>query len=93
CDPCAEIGYAFMFFYGLERRALVDATSDATAREEIPVIKAEVERLRALYASDASFYNHASRLLDYLSMSVIPIRMYLNEPSEPAMGIHEVPVS
>ncbi|MEE5040667.1 TerB N-terminal domain-containing protein [Pseudomonas alliivorans] len=92
CDPSTDIGYVFMFFQGLERRMLVDTASDAAAREELPAIKAEVERLKALYARDASFYNHAYRLLDYLSMSAIPARMYLNEPPETAVGIHEVPI-
>ncbi len=93
CDPSADIGYVFMFFYGLERRVLVDTKSDASAREEISTIKAEVERLKALYAKDASFHDHASRLLDHLSISVVPARMYLHEPPETVRAMHDVPIS
>jgi len=64
-DPHADIGYVFLFFYGLERRVLLDAAADAVARADIPAIQLEIERLRGIY-DDNSFLRHSSDLLDFL---------------------------
>ena len=67
--PGAAIGYVFLFFYGLERRALFDAQSSAAAREEIPRIAAEALELLSLYGpSSGSFRGYASRFLIALAM-------------------------
>lgn len=58
-DPLIDIGYVFLFFYGLERRLFVD-----NVRSEAPVIVAEIRRLLALHGSNNSFKNYANRLLD-----------------------------
>jgi uncharacterized tellurite resistance protein B-like protein len=55
-EPSAYIGYVFLFFYGLERRALVD-------RADIPAIRAEVGRLLSIYAGNNSFRGYATGLL------------------------------
>lgn len=56
CDPSTEIGYVFIYFYGLERRILVDAADqDAVA--------GEILRLRAAYAANRSFQRYANSLL------------------------------
>ncbi|MHB1091722.1 tellurite resistance TerB family protein [Thiobacillus sp.] len=65
-DPGADIGYVFMYFYGLERRALVDAASSAAAKAELPAIMREVERLLAMYGDNYSFQGYAGSLLDFL---------------------------
>lgn len=65
-DPEADIGYVFLYFYGLERRALADAKTDASARAEIPAILTEVHRLRSVYAKRASFDRYSAEFLDYL---------------------------
>ncbi|MBJ3786361.1 tellurite resistance TerB family protein [Devosia sediminis] len=57
-DPGIGIGYVFLFFYGLERRLLIDG-----AREETATIVAEIRRLLDLHGTNASFRNHANRLL------------------------------
>ncbi len=67
CDPNANIGYVFLFFYGLERRALVDSKTSDLARSEIPAIKTEVERLLQLYSSNHSFHGYASAFIDALT--------------------------
>lgn len=63
-DPQADVGYVFLYFYGLERRALAD--SSAAARSDIPAIIAEVERLRAIYGSNRSFDRYSAEFLSYL---------------------------
>jgi hypothetical protein len=73
------IGYVFLYFYGLERRAFVDGLASPEARSEWPWIAAEVERLRAFYGHDHSFQSYASNLLTTLR--------YLLEPA----GIPEGP--
>lgn len=54
-DPLADTGYVFLFFYGLERRALVDAVSDPQVKVEIPQIVKEVQRLLSIYGENRSF--------------------------------------
>lgn len=66
-DPTADIGYVFLFYYGLERRALVDATSDPAAKADIPAIEDEVRRLLTIYGQQRSFRRYASSFLDFLA--------------------------
>ncbi len=65
-DPHVDMGYVFLYFYGLERRALVDVLHSETAKEEIPTIIHEVERLLTLYGDNGSFRRYANSLVDYL---------------------------
>lgn len=66
-DPRADIGYVFLFFYGLERRALVDAASDPIAKADLPRIEDEVKRLIGLYGHSRSFRRYAGSFLDLLA--------------------------
>lgn len=63
-DPDIDIGYVFLFFYGLERRVLFDAQHSSQARSEIPRILAEVEELLEVYAEESSFSGYATRFLN-----------------------------
>ncbi len=65
-DPDAYIGYVFLYFYGLERRALFDAGRLDEAREEIPLIVAEVRRLLSVYGGNRSFSSYATQFLEFL---------------------------
>jgi hypothetical protein len=67
CDPEADLGYVFLYFYGLERRALWDAINDPQTNAELPLIEQEVRRLLHLYGNKGSFCAYASSFLDYLS--------------------------
>jgi len=53
-----EIGYAFIFFYGLERRALVE-------NQDYDAISKEVKRLLTRYPSSNSFNFYLNQLLAY----------------------------
>ena len=64
-NPNADIGYVFLFFYGLERRVLADAPKDPVALAELAAIEVEIIRLLGLYSS-GSFIGYASSLLDYI---------------------------
>lgn len=80
--PHANIGYVFIFFYGLERRAFVDAKSDPDAAAEVPAIIAEVERLRAIYQDNYSFQGYTRRFLEFLTTEGFREKRYLEKPPE-----------
>lgn len=63
-DPNIDIGYVFLFFYGLERRVLFDAQHSSQVRSEIPRILAEVEELLEVYGEASSFPGYATRFLN-----------------------------
>ncbi len=65
-DPRADTGYVFLYFYGLERRALVDASRSEAAKAELPIIVQEVERLLSIYGGNHSFHSYASSLVALL---------------------------
>lgn len=63
-DPNAPIGYVFVYFYGLERRLLIDMHRAGTASVERPVLLDEVRRLLDVYGHDHSLRTYAGRLLE-----------------------------
>lgn len=63
--PSADIGYVFLFFYGLERRVLEDMTSENKGSPELAAIEAEIHRLLAAYGHNRSFKGYASRFLEF----------------------------
>lgn len=66
-DQPVQIGYVFLYFYGLERRALTDLGISATD-PELELIVAEVNRLLAIYGpASSSFDGYASSFLNLLS--------------------------
>jgi uncharacterized tellurite resistance protein B-like protein len=79
-DPSADVGYVFLFFYGLERRVLVDTKTDVAARAEVPTIMAEVERLRTIY-SNRSFQSYTKNFLEHVAASnAFEKALYSKEP-------------
>lgn len=71
-DPRADVGYIFLYFYGLERRALVDAVRSEDAKADLPAIEREIERLLAIYGDNYSFRSYATTLLDLLRTGNLP---------------------
>ena len=63
-DAGFPVGYAFLYFYGLERRLLADNLS----HEEETLLIAELERLRNLYTASGSFTGYSTRLLDLVRL-------------------------
>ncbi|MFD9705261.1 TerB N-terminal domain-containing protein [Lentzea sp. NPDC059081] len=64
--PDAYIGYVFLYFYGLERRALVDAQQDPAAQADLPRILGEVVRLLSVYGDNSSFRQYATEFQQVL---------------------------
>lgn len=63
-DPSTAIGYVFIFFYGLERRALA---GEANRPGELSAIEGEVRRLLSTYGQNRSFSSYANRFLSALA--------------------------
>lgn len=55
-DPEAQLGYVFIFFYGLERRVIIDHADHSA-------VVAELIRLSPIYSYSRSFRHYASSLL------------------------------
>ncbi len=77
----AYVGYVFLWFYGVERRALVDAPHSPTASAEVPALLSEVERLLGLYGGNGSFRSYATDFLAAARIATAPPA--LNEISPP----------
>ncbi len=79
-DPTTYIGYVFLFFYGLERRALHELEGGDGGSGELNSIRAEARRLLALYGDNNSFRAYASSFVAYLDTPRIPERLYAGSP-------------
>lgn len=64
-DPSTPIGYVFLYFYGLERRVLVDCAASQGLRAELPMLRAEVARLLSIYGKHHSLRRYA---MDFLGL-------------------------
>lgn len=64
--PGTYIGHVFLFFYGLERRLLVDLRERLADDPEVETIVAEIRRLRSIYTEEYSFVSYASDLIDFV---------------------------
>ena len=62
-EPETYIGYVFLFFYGLERRLIVDGTNGSVSSQERSEIIDEVQRLLKNYGRNRSFRGYANNLL------------------------------
>lgn len=95
-DPLADVGYVFLYFYGLERRALADAKTDVSAKAELPKIIQEVERLLEIYHGNGSFRSYATGLLDLLKLDyseAIAPKQYLASPPDFKSGTWTLPLA
>ncbi len=78
----ANVGYVFLFFYGLERRVLVDAPADLAAKADIPKIIQEVKRLLTNYSEHSSFRRYASQFLGYIEAESVEPMSYKQTPPQ-----------
>ena len=75
--PECDIGYVFLFFYGLERRVIVDSRDDPAARNDWPAIVAELRRLLAIYGEkSSSFQRYAGELLSWIELDGASGQLY-----------------
>lgn len=86
CRADANVGYVFLFFYGLERRLLVDTQHSAAARAEVETILAEIQRLLQIYGGNHSFRGYAGAVLDAERASMADRRLYESAPPAERTG-------
>jgi tellurite resistance protein len=91
-DHNTNVGYVFIFFYGLERRAFADAKESRSAQSEIPLIVKEVRRLLGIYGANGSFNGYANNFLNAVLLMQSPQRVYETRPPEERAG-WELPMS
>jgi tellurite resistance protein len=91
-DHDTDIGYVFIFFYGLERRVFADAKESRSAQLEIPLIVEEVKRLLGIYGANGSFNGYANNFLNAVLLMQSPQRVYETLPPEERAG-WELPMS
>ncbi|MCI5144384.1 MAG: hypothetical protein D3923_02400 [Candidatus Electrothrix sp. AR3] len=65
-NPDAYIGYVFLYFYGLERRLLIDREKGVVSNKETALLFREIKRLLGIYGSSDSFRSYAVSLLSYI---------------------------
>jgi hypothetical protein len=78
CHPDCDVGYVFLFFYGLERRVITDSRNDPAMKSEWPTIAGELRRLLAIYGRKfESFRRYAHNLLEWIELEAGPSRLYM----------------
>lgn len=76
-NPDCDIGYVFLFFYGLERRVVVDSREDPLAKKDWPAIIVELRRLLSIYGEKSgSFNRYAGELLSWIELDGSPNQLY-----------------
>lgn len=86
CDPNADIGYVFLFYYGLERRVLRDLPASNNSLPGIEEVIDEIQRLLSIYEANNSFKNYATSLIDYLDSVYSKQKSYSSSP--PSYSYH-----
>jgi uncharacterized tellurite resistance protein B-like protein len=73
----ADIGYVFLYFYGLERRIILDILKDKLAQEELPDIARELRRLYETYATKSnSFKMYCGQLLEIVDAANLSEKLH-----------------
>lgn len=75
-DPSANIGFVFLYFYGLEQRAMELTQPGDVATEIIPRIVHEVRALLAVYGKNNSFEHYANTLLSLIGLTHLSEKLY-----------------
>ncbi len=76
-DPECDIGYVFLFFYGIERRIIVDSSGSDAAKADWPAIVRELRRLLEIYGEKSgSFRHYAGELLSWIELDGTPSGLY-----------------
>ncbi len=65
-DPETYIGYVFLYFYGIERRLLVDDAKGVVSDNERKALIRELKRLRSIYGDKLSFRSYVTDLLSHV---------------------------
>ncbi len=81
-NPRTNIGFVFIFFYGLERRLLSDSQTSKAALAEAADIINEAQRLLNIYSRHGSFKRYATKFVDFGRVKFTPNKISINVPKE-----------
>ena len=65
--PSTPIGYVLLYFFGLERRVLLDHLQHGMPAEDLQAIATEIEELVAVYGDDERLGAPAAELLELIA--------------------------
>lgn len=65
-NEATPLGYVFIYFYGLERRILLDAKDSYVKDDEYIALFNEIKRLHNIHCDSYSFLNYSSKLLEIM---------------------------
>ena len=82
-DPQADIGYVFLYFYGLEKRLFTLPSFDPKMTPEVDTIRKEIERLAGIYGDRGTFGSYSGSLLDYIEAKNMTLPDLGNPPEAP----------
>lgn len=68
-NPATDISFVFIYFYGLERRTIVDAQVSPVPEDELTAIRTEVQELLAVYGKNQSFSAYAQGFLECMTVT------------------------
>lgn len=78
--PDIDTGVVYLYFYGLERRAIWDGTRDEAVLQDFPPIATELRRLLGLYGKRSNaLRDYIKALLQLVELAVCPADLY-NHP-------------
>jgi tellurite resistance protein len=95
-DPMADVGYVFLFLYGLERRAILDGSGEGAeakaAEADRPALAREVRRLLSIYGTrNGSFHRYANDFLTVVELATFTDKLY-SKPIPDFPEGHELPL-
>jgi len=80
-DPECSYGCAHLFFYGIERRVLLDGVTDVGSKKDWPAIKSALRKLDAIYGrAYGSLRVSINSLLDWMELDAATEKLYLQSP-------------
>ncbi len=77
-DPECSLSYVHLFFYGIERRVLLDAAVGSGSKRDWPVIKSALRQLDKVYGTThSSLRISVNSLLDWMELDSATEKLYL----------------
>lgn len=80
-DATCPIGYVFIYFYGLERRILVDGARESISDDEFKSLFEELSRLKTVFQANRSFRRYSTQLIETMSL-LRPDAIQIEDESE-----------
>lgn len=90
-DSNCSINYVRLYFFGLERRILLDSVTDPESRKDWPAIKQALRRLGSAYGEIyGPIRGYTNSLLDWMELDSVEEKLY-SKPIPPFDRSYELP--